>query len=377
MWGFSIYKYMTIDELKQLIREAIQELKIDDGVALQFVSDTGKIKRSDYPDDVKGLIKYYNDLDKIVVDFDFTKTRLDDLIVFDDKPVKIEKVSLPKSEEEYISDKEAGIYIPKKIGDPKADLKLNVFVPYKFKSINDISDDYFDSRSKISTVYYDKPKLISNLKNYLRRAIKNMASTPEVTLSSENVEQIKQMVANGVARFNNESGAKIANFDVIIKVPSSAPLNDVILDEFKKYIDAGKTKVVTDLIFKKTADEITINYKKWIKDKYTRSKDKQQTIGFFKQFKSGLTDFNKDREFQIKSVFPTDHRAFVKDFLKFNPDVDRSIFKAIYGGKILIIDDTIGAKKTMRESVNLIARARPSYVASFALLEDWGASRKY
>jgi hypothetical protein len=25
----------------------------------------------------------------------------------------------------------------------------------------------------------------------------------------------------------------------------------------------------------------------------------------------------------------------------------------------------------------LIARARPSYVASFALLEDWGASRKF
>lgn len=377
MWGFSIYKYMTSDELKQLIREAIQELKIDDGVALQFMSDTGKIKRTDYPDDTQGLLKYYADSDKIVVDFDFSQTRLDDLIVFDNKPVKIEKVSLPKSEEEFISDRESGVDIPKKIGNPSADLRLNTFVPYKFKSINDIADDYHFSKSKISNVYYDRPKLISNLKNYLRRAIKNMASTSEVTLSSENISQIREMVKNGVARFDNESGAKISDFDVIIKVPSSAPLNDVILEEFKKYIDSSKTKIVSDLIFKKTVDDITVNYKKWMKDKYKGSRDKQKTIDLFKQFKKGLTDFNKDREFQIKSVFPTDHRAFVKDFLKFNPNVDRSIFKAIYGGKILIIDDTIGAKKTMRESVNLIARAKPSYVASFALLEDWGASRKY
>ena len=149
------------------------------------------------------------------------------------------------------------------------------------------------------------------------------------------------------------------------------------MEEFKKYTDSGKTKIVSDLIFKKTVDDITVNYKKWMKDKYKGSRDKQKTIDLFKQFKKGLTDFNKDREFQIKSVYPTDHRAFVKDFLKFNPNVDRSIFKAIYGGKILIIDDTIGAKKTMRESVDLIARARPSYVASFALLEDWGASRKF
>jgi hypothetical protein len=368
---------MTKSELKQLIREAIQELKLDDGVALQFVSDTGKIKRTDYPDDIQGLLKYYADSDKLVVDFDFSKTRMDDLIVFDNKPVKIEKVSLPRSEEEFISDRESGIVIPKKIGNPSADLRLNAFVPYKFKSISDIADDYYFSKSKISNVYYDRPKLISNLKNYLRRAIKNMASTPEVTLSSENISQIREMVKNGVARFDNESGAKISDFDVIIKVPSSAPLNDVILEEFKKYTDSGKTKIVSDLIFKKTVDDITVNYKKWMKDKYKGSRDKQKTIDLFKQFKKGLTDFNKDREFQIKSVYPTDHRAFVKDFLKFNPNVDRSIFKAIYGGKILIIDDTIGAKKTMRESVDLIARARPSYVASFALLEDWGASRKF
>jgi hypothetical protein len=368
---------MTKSELKQLIREAIQELKLDDGVALQFVSDTGKIKRTDYPDDIQGLLKYYADSDKLVVDFDFSKTRLDDLIVFDNKPVKIEKVSLPRSEEEFISDRESGVVIPKKIGNPSADLRLNAFVPYKFKSINDIADDYYFSKSKISNVYYDRPKLISNLKNYLRRAIKNMASTPEVTLSSENISQIREMVKNGVARFDNESGVKISDFDVIIKVPSSAPLNDVILEEFKKYVDSSKTKIVSDLIFKKTVDDITVNYKKWMKDKYKGSRDKQKTIDLFKQFKKGLTDFNKDREFQIKSVYPTDHRAFVKDFLKFNPNVDRSIFKAIYGGKILIIDDTIGAKKTMRESVDLIARARPSYVASFALLEDWGASRKF
>ena len=218
MWGFSIYKYMTSDELKQLIREAIQELKIDDGVALQFMSDTGKIKRTDYPDDTQGLLKYYADSDKIVVDFDFSQTRLDDLIVFDNKPVKIEKVSLPKSEEEFISDRESGVDIPKKIGNPSADLRLNTFVPYKFKSINDIADDYHFSKSKISNVYYDRPKLISNLKNYLRRAIKNMASTSEVTLSSENISQIREMVKNGVARFDNESGAKISDFDVIIKV---------------------------------------------------------------------------------------------------------------------------------------------------------------
>ena len=206
----------------------------------------------------------------------------------------------------------------------------------------------------------------------LRRAIKNLKSTEHVILTSQNIEDIKQLVKNGVSKFNAEH-AKFAAFDIIIKVPSAAPLNDLIIEEIKKYIDPNKTKIVTDLIFKKQIKDINIDFQKWKSQKYDNIESQHRklvNVSNFFTLKRNLKQI-KDDDFQIKSIHPPELRMYVSEFLKFNPHIDRKIFKAIYGGKILIIDDTVGAYKTIRDASELISRANPKLICSFALLSDW------
>jgi hypothetical protein len=76
---------MTKQELILLIKECIQETQLKEGVALYYRMDNNTINRNDYENE-EG--KYWKDRKEIVVDFDFSKTRLDDLIVFDKTPVR-------------------------------------------------------------------------------------------------------------------------------------------------------------------------------------------------------------------------------------------------------------------------------------------------
>ena len=371
---------MTKQELILLIKECIQETQLKEGVALYFRSDNNGINKDDYENDINGTLQYWKDRDEIVVDFNFTKTRLEDLIVFDEKPVTIEKVDIPTGNRWSDAARRK-----QNTGDK---IRINAFIPYTFRSKFDIDDNYGTSQTRISDVYAGHIKKIAGLKNYLRTAIKNLKSTDNIKLSSKNLEEIKEMVNKGLQRFNEYSKVKLSEFDVIIKVPSSAPLNDLIIDEIIK-LSGGKPKIVTDLIFKKTLSDIRIDYKDWIKRSYdnpTRgwggNEPRQRTAYerdlnkmYFLNFKGNLKLLNKDKEFQIKTVSPPEFRRYVKDFLKFNPNIDRNIYKSINGGKILIIDDTVGAKKTLGEAVNLLSTVKPSYIASFALLKDWQASK--
>lgn len=329
----------------KLIKETIREVGVEEGIALYFNRENEE--------------KFYPQMDKtdeFVVDFDFTETRFDDLIVLNAKPRRI---------------------------TTKDGIRINAYIPFKFKSINDISNDYLKSRSKISLYYWDiendGKKLISGLKNSLRTVIKNLKSTNNVILSSQNVDDIKQMVKNGVAKFNSDSETKIADYDLIVKVPSSAPLNDLILNEFTSYISNDKPKVITDLILKDFIKKVSFDYKKWRQDNFKPTMDvskRRGNLSRLKHSKYALGLKNPDDDFQIKSVDPASYRIYFKDFLRFNPQIDRTIFNAIYGGKILIIDDTFGRGVTIVESVKLLTRAKPKLISTFMLIDDWVASEK-
>ncbi len=336
---------MTKQELIELIKECIQETQVEEGVALYYRMDNNTINRNDYENDINGTLQYWKNRKEIVVDFDFSKTRLDDLIVFDKNPVR------------------AGV---------RGGTEINFYAPYRFKTVNEINDDFKLSNSQISHAFYDRIKKISDLKSMLRRAIKNLKSTEHVILTSQNIEDIKQFVKNGVSKFNDEH-APFTAFDIIIKVPSAAPLNDLIIEEIKKYTDPNKTKIVTDLIFKKQIKDINIDFQKWKSQKYDNIESQHRklvNVSNFFTLKRNLKQI-KDDDFQIKSIHPPELRMYVSEFLKFNPHIDRKIFKAIYGGKILIVDDTVGAYKTIRDASELISRAKPKLICSFALLSDW------
>lgn len=72
---------MTKQELIELIKECIEETQLEEGVALYYRSDNNTINRNDYENDINGTLQYWKDRKEIVVDFDFTKTRLEDIIV--------------------------------------------------------------------------------------------------------------------------------------------------------------------------------------------------------------------------------------------------------------------------------------------------------
>jgi hypothetical protein len=373
---------MTKDELIELIKECIEETQLEEGVALYHSREKesgfnqNKTDRSSYVSS-GGYSKnfYWSDRpDKFVVDFDFTKTRLEDLIVFDNKPVNAYK---------------------------RNGVVINSFIPYRFKTVSEINYDYLRSNSEISRVYWDRIKKISNLKTSLRRAIKNLKSTDDVIMSSENIEDIKKMITNGVKKFNS-GGITISDFDLIIKAPSSAPLNDLILEEMNKYVVNGKPKIITDPLFiKNQIKNIQVDYDKWYRSKYKNLESdtyKQTNLKYLKKFIQSLKD-NPDQEFQMKNVTPADLRQYIKNFITINPKIskelyddiirlshgnrtfrvyntngkiDDKIYKAITGGKVLIIDDTVGAYRTLIQTSMVTSDyLKPKYIYSFALLSDW------
>ena len=372
---------MTKQELMELIKECIQETQLEEGVSLYHMREKesefnqNKTDRSGYvTSGVYAKNFYHSDKpDNFVVDFDFTKTRLDDLIVFDSKPIRV---------------------------GTKEEIQINSFIPYRFKTVSEINHDYLQSNSEISRVYWDRIKKISNLKTSLRRAIKNLKSTEDVILSPKNIEDIKQMVKNGVKRFNDER--TISTYDLIIKSPSSAPLNDLILEEMSKYVINGKPKIITDPLFiKNQIKNIQVDYDRWSKTKYKNLKSdnyKFTNLRYLKKFIQSLKD-NPDEKFQMKNVSPPDLRQYIKNFITINPkiskdlyddvmrlshgtptfkvnnkngEVDEKIYTAINGGSVLIIDDTVGAYRTLMQTSMVVSDyLKPKHISSFALLSDW------
>jgi hypothetical protein len=50
----------------------------------------------------------------------------------------------------------------------------------------------------------------------------------------------------------------------------------------------------------------------------------------------------------------------------------KDVFHAVLGGSVLIIDDTVGAYRTLIEtSIAADNYLKPKYIHSFALLSDW------
>ena len=366
---------MTKDELIELIKECIEETQLEEGIALWY-GDMENYKIYNEPNQSKMLKKYGGT--KVEVDFNFKIDRMEDVILLNAKPRKIEKVSLPHNKEYYIFLKTINKDDKSK---PREVRKINAYIPFKFRSVLDIAENYYDllyngyssdiDVNQFVYDHYEDIKDIEYLTRSLRHAIKNLKSTDIIEITPKNVEDIKQMVKNGVAKFNNDSQVKISEFDLIIKTPSSAPLNDIIISEIGNY--TTQDKIISDLVLKNFIDNISINFQKW-KEKEFDTKDddeyeeKRASIRTFKKLKKIV---KQNQDFQIKTVQPQSYRQYVKNFLKLNPQIDRKLLKSINGGKILIIDDSISSKQTSIEMVNLLSGINPSYIASFMLIDNW------
>lgn len=367
-----------------LIKECIQETQVEEGVALWYGDDIDSSNDDKINNDLnqsKMLKKYMGY--KVELNFDFNNDRTEDVLELNSRPRRIEKVNLPYKKEYYLYLRSINKY---KKSEPREVRKINAYVPYKFRSVGDILSNYYaavfngyTSNAEFNDFAYDHYENLKDLEyltRSLRHAIKNLKSTDIINITPKNVEDIKQMVKNGVAKFNNDSQVKISEFDLIIKTPSSAPLNDLIINEISNY--TTQDRIISDLVLKNFIDNITIDFQKWKEKEFDTKEDdeyeeKKANIGTLKKLKK-IVKQNKD--FQIKTVQPQSYRQYIKNFLRLNPQIDRKILKSINGGKILIIDDSISSKQTSIEMVKLLSSINPSYIASFMLIDNWkrGAS---
>tara|TARA_R110000868_G_scaffold87241_1_gene244145 strand:- start:184 stop:1305 length:1122 start_codon:yes stop_codon:yes gene_type:complete len=373
---------MTKQELILLIKECIQETQLKEGVALWYGDMENYKTDTDNGTNQSKMLKKYTGV-KVEVDFNFKFDRTEDVILLNSKPRRIEKINLPYKKEYYIFLKSTNKYKEPKSREIR---KINAYIPFKFRSVVDIAENYYDllyneynSEIDVNQFAYDHHENLKDLEyltRSLRHAIKNLKSTDIIEITTKNVDDIKQMVKNGVAKFNNDSQVKISEFDLIIKTPSSAPLNDLIINEISNY--TTQDKIISDLVLKNFIDNITIDFQKWKEKEFDTKEDdeyeeKKANIGALKKLKKIV---KQNKNFQIKTVQPQSYRQYIKNFLRLNPQIDRKILKLINGGKILIIDDSISSKQTSIEMIKLLSGINPSYIASFMLIDNWkrGAS---
>jgi len=114
---------------------------------------------------------------------------------------------------------------------------------------------------------------------------------------------------------------KIREYDIIISPKSSSKLLNLLC---KKLKDRGGNNVLmaSDLIVKNSIENIIID------DSYFKN-DTSKGI---------IKNCMVDGVFNMKKV-PPKFRKLISNYLKFSDDTQRTIYNAINGGKVLIVDD--------------------------------------
>jgi len=152
------------------------------------------------------------------------------------------------------------------------------------------------------------------------------------------------------------------SFTSIISAPSNSRLNDLILDRFQ-------TRVGTNIITKDALQKNEINKVAYLMDEYNKLDEKGKR--FFHNVKKSV--LNKDGTFEMKMV-PTTMRTLFHNFISLKNNNQKEAIKVannISGGKVFIIDDTIGSGATFLEIVREIKPLKPNEIYLFGLLQDY------
>lgn len=276
----------------------------------------------------------------------------------------------------------SGKFIEKRSGD----INL-IYLAHKFMSkaevlnglsgfINQTDDNgHPTTNSKIATY----PDLFTTYKKEIRKAIKNLSSTDFISLTGKDINNIRIMINNGIRDFNDRV-AKIQNYDVIVTIPSQSPLNQMIIGEFKSYIDPEKTLVIDNLLLKNRVRDIRWDNKEYMEVEEREGKNPEQIAKVRKMrdimLKSIYSKGNLNKEFQVKMVTKSSLRRYFNKFMHINDKLDEDLFLKINGGRVLIIDDSFGSGVTIAESARAMKHLNPKKIDSFILLHDYAPSAR-
>ena len=276
----------------------------------------------------------------------------------------------------------SGNFVQKRSGDVNL-----IYLAHKFMSEKEVMDELsnyinqtdINANPTINAKIARDPDLFFVYKKEIRRAIKNLSTTDHISFTGKDIKNVRMMIKSGILDFNTRIN-NLKNYDLIITVPSQAPLNQMIISEFKSYINPEKTLVIDDFLLKNRVKHI-----RWDNDEYLRveereGKDPDQIAKVRKMrdimLKSLYSSVNMNKEFQIKMVTKSSLRRYFHKFMHINDVLDEELFLKINNSNILIIDDSFGSGVTMREAARAIKHLNPKRIDAFILLHDYAASTK-
>lgn len=276
----------------------------------------------------------------------------------------------------------SGNFVQKRSGDVNL-----IYLAHKFMSEKEVMDELsnyinqtdINANPTINAKIARDPDLFFVYKKEIRRAIKKLGTTDHISFTGKDIENVRMMIKSGILDFNTRIN-NLKNYDLIITVPSQAPLNQMIISEFKSYINPEKTLVIDDFLLKNRVKHI-----RWDNDEYLRveereGKDPDQIAKVRKMrdimLKSLYSSVNMNKEFQIKMVTKSSLRRYFHKFMHINDVLDEELFLKINNSNILIIDDSFGSGVTMREAARAIKHLNPKRIDAFILLHDYAASAK-
>lgn len=191
-------------------------------------------------------------------------------------------------------------------------------------------------------------------RNFVRTAIKNFHSLP-----SNNQKDILTLINESIKKLN--SVKPLNTFDMVVSVESTAPLNKILIQQFKPYLRQD-TVVVDDLFVKNTIDQVDLNWE--MLDREKSEKTKEQVLDLYnKIIKSKQLFFIKDLR--------TGFRRYFINFLKFKDNHQKQTFESIFNKNVLLIDDTVGEVSTFRDMIRLLTEYKPKECFCYAFLKDY------
>ena len=274
----------------------------------------------------------------------------------------------------------SGKFIKKRTGDVNL-----IYLAHKFMSEKEVMDQlsYYinqtdiNANPTINAKIARYPDLFFTYKKEIRKAIKNLSATDYISFTGKNIEDVKTMIHRGILNFNNKINS-IKDYDLIITVPSQSPLNQMIVNEFKSYIDPKKTLIVDDFLLKNRIKNIRWDNNEYLEVEEREGKNPEQIAKVRKMrdimLKSIYSKGNLNKDFQVKMVTKPSLRRYFNKFMHINDELDEQLFLKINNGKILIIDDSFGSGVTMKEAARTIKHLNPKTIDAFILLHDYAPS---
>ncbi len=191
-------------------------------------------------------------------------------------------------------------------------------------------------------------------RNFVRTAIKNFNSLPPNSQTD-----ILTLINTSIKKLNDVKPLNL--FDVMVSVESTAPLNKVLVQQFKPYLRKDAI-IVDDLFVKNTIDQVDLNWE--MLDREKSEKTKEQVLDLYnKIMKSKQLFFIKDLR--------TGFRRYFINFLKFKDSHQKQTFESVFNKNVLLIDDTVGEVSTFRDMIRLLTEYKPKECFCYAFLKDY------